>query len=73
LGNLDVAVARTLKLAKISDANLVEYQPLFDISDLFGMLGQSSEARTLKIDLGLDAPRLQLGRLYFLCPLVLPR
>jgi protease-4 len=73
LGNLDVAVARTLKLAKIPDANLVEYQPLFDISDLFGMLGQSSEARTLKIDIGLDAPRLQLGRLYFLCPLVLPR
>ena len=73
LGNLDVAVVRTLKLAKITDANLVEYQPLFEISDLFGMLGQSSEARTLKIDVGLDAPRLQLGRLYFLCPLVLPR
>jgi len=73
LGNLDTAVARAQKLAKIPDANLIEYQPLFDISDLFGMLGQSGEARTLKIDVGFDAPRLQMGRLYFLCPLVLPR
>ena len=39
------------------------------------MFGQSGEARTttLKIDVGLDAPKLQMGRLYFLCPLVLPR
>jgi protease-4 len=73
LGNLDAAVARAQKLARIPDANLIEYQPLFDISDLFGMFGQSSEARTLKIDIGPDAPRLQMGRLYFLCPLVLPR
>lgn len=75
LGNLDVAVDRARKLAKISDANVIEYQPVFDLSDLFGMLGQSSksEARTVKIDVGIDAPRLQLGRLYFLYPLALPR
>ena len=75
LGNFDVAIARARKLAKISDANVVEYQPVFDFSDFLGMFGQSSqsEARTLKIDLGLDTPKLQLGRMYFLCPLVLPR
>jgi protease IV len=75
LGNLDVAVERARKLAKISDANVIEYQPVFDLSDLFGLFGQSSksEARTVKIDVGIDAPRLQLGRLYFLYPLALPR
>ena len=75
LGNLDTAVARAEKLAKISEANLIEYQPVFELGDLFGMFGQSSqsEARTLKIDVGFDAPKLQLGRMYFMCPLALPR
>jgi protease-4 len=72
LGNFDSAIARARKLAKIADANIVEYQPVFDLGDLLGIFGQS-EARTLKIDVGLDAPKLQTGRLYFLCPLVLPR
>ena len=75
LGNLDTAIARAQKLAKVPDANVIEYLPEFNLSDLFGMLGQSgqSEARTLKIDVGLDTPRLQTGRLYFLYPLMLPR
>jgi len=75
LGNLDTAVARARKLAKITDANVIEYQPVFDLSDIFGFLGQSSksEARTLKIDMGIDMPKLQLGRLYFLYPLALPQ
>src|ERR1051325_6061664 len=72
LGNFAAAIARARKLAKISDANIVEYQPLFDLGDLLGLFGHT-EARTLKIDVGLDAPKLQTGRLYFLCPLVLPR
>lgn len=75
LGNFDAAVSRAEKLAKISDANLIQYEPIFGLGDLLGMFGQSSEARTttLKIDVGLDAPKLQLGRLYFICPLALPR
>jgi len=75
LGNLDTAVVRARKLAKISDANVIEYQPVFDLSDLFSLFGQSgkSEARTVKIDVGVDVPKLQLGRLYFLYPLALPR
>ncbi len=72
LGNFDVAVARAQKLAKISDANLLQYQPVFGLGDLLGLFGKS-ETQTLKIDLGLDLPQLQLGRLYFLCPLALPR
>ncbi len=75
LGNFEAAIARARKLAKIQDANVVEYQPVFDLGDLLGMFSQSSqsEARTLKIDVGLDTPKLQMGRMYFLCPLVLPR
>jgi protease-4 len=71
LGNFDVAVSRARKLAAIGDANLIQYQQPFDISDLLGFLGKS-EGHALKIDLGLDTPKLQLGHLYFLCPLVLP-
>jgi protease IV len=73
LGNFEAAITRARKLAKIPDANVVEYQPLFDLGDLFGIFGQGGEARTLKIDVGLDTLKLQTGRLYFLCPLVLPR
>jgi protease IV len=72
VGDFDAAVARAQKLARINDANLIQYQQIFDLGDIFGMFGQS-EARTLKIDVGLDAPKLQLGHMYFLCPTVLPR
>jgi protease-4 len=72
LGNFDAAIARAQKLAKITDANLIQYDPVIGLGDLLGMFGQS-EARTLKIDIGLDAPKLQLGRLYFIWPLALPR
>jgi protease-4 len=72
LGNFDAAVARAQKLAKIPDANLIQYDPVFGLGDLLGMFGQS-EGKALKIDLGLDAPQLQLGRLYFIWPQALPR
>jgi protease-4 len=72
LGNFDVAVERAQKIAKISDANLIQYQPVFGLGDLLGIFGKG-EVHTLKIDMGLDLPNLQLGRLYFLCPLALPR
>ena len=72
LGNFDSAVSRAQKLAKISDANLIQYDPVFGLGDFLGMFGQS-ESRALKIDLGLDAPQLQMGRLYFIWPRALPR
>ena len=73
IGNFDAAVTRAQKLAKISDANLIQYEPVFGLGDLLGIFGQSESRATLKIDMGFDAPKLQLGRLYFLCPLALPR
>jgi protease-4 len=68
LGDFDKAVERTKKIAKISNANLIEYRERYDISDLFSMFGQSSSAHDIKLDLGVEMPKLQAGQLYFLSP-----
>lgn len=65
LGNFDVAVKRAKKLAGIDEANLVKYQPPFAFGSLFRLLGKT-EAQAVKVDLGFDFPRLQVGRMYFL-------
>jgi protease-4 len=66
LGDFDKAVERAKKIAKISSANLIEYRERYDISDLFSMFGQSGSAHDLKLDLGVDMPKLEAGQLYFL-------
>ena len=65
LGNFKTAVARARQLAHLTKANLVHYQQPLDFSNLFRLLGQG-ESRALKLDLGVDWPRLQAGHLYFL-------
>jgi len=70
LGNFDTAVERARQLARIKDANLIQYQRPFDLGSLFRLFGES-ESRALKIDLGMQLPKLQAGRLYFLSPTVL--
>lgn len=67
LGNQEAAVARAIKLAGVPDANVVRYQRLFDLGNLFRLFGES-ESGSVKIDLGMDFPRLEAGRLYFLSP-----
>jgi len=67
LGGFNDAVARARKLAGISRANLIEYQQRYDFSDIFRLFGKS-DAKAIKIDLGMDAPKLAAGRLYFLAP-----
>jgi len=66
LGDFDEAVERAKKIAHIGNANLIEYRERYDISDLFSMFGQSSSAHDIKLDLGLDMPKLEAGQLYFL-------
>jgi protease-4 len=70
LGNFETAVERARQLARIKDANLVQYQRPFDLGNLFRLFGES-ESRALKIDLGMQLPKLQVGRLYFMSPTVL--
>ncbi len=67
LGTWETAVKRSRELAGISDANLVTYQPIFDLSSLFRMFGKT-EAPKLKVDFGMDLPGLEPGHLYFLSP-----
>ena len=65
LGTLEDAVRRAKSLAGIRNANLIKYQRRYDLSDLFQFFGQT-ESKVVKVDLGLEMPKLQAGQLYFL-------
>ena len=67
LGTFEDAVKRAKNIAGISKANLIEYQQRYDISDLFRLFGKS-EGKVVKVDLGMEVPKLQAGQLYFLSP-----
>ena len=70
LGDLDTGYERALSLKGISDANLTQYRQPINLANLFSLFGKS-EAKEIKIDLGVDIPKLKAGRLYFLSPLLL--
>jgi protease-4 len=67
LGDFDKAVEATTEIADIGKYDLVEYRLHYDLSDLLRMFGKS-DAQGMKIDLGLEMPKLEAGRLYFLSP-----
>ena len=67
LGTFDDAVKRAKAIVGIGKANLVGYQQRFDLSDLFRLFGQA-DSKAVKVDLGMDLPKLQAGHLYFLSP-----
>jgi len=66
-GNFQDAINRAKLLAGVRSANLIQFQQHYDISDLFRLFGKS-ESRVMKLDLGIEAPKLQVGQLYFLAP-----
>jgi protease IV len=68
LGDFQTAVDRAKKIAEIKDAKLIEYQETYDISQFLRIFGQSSIAPRgdVKVDLGLNAPKLQAGLFYYL-------
>ncbi|MGD0744274.1 MAG: signal peptide peptidase SppA [Verrucomicrobiota bacterium] len=71
LGDFDDAVKTAKKIAGISSANLIEYRERYDISDFLRLFGQSqSAAHDIKLDLGMNLPKLETGQLYFLSPTV---
>lgn len=69
LGDFEVAVKRAKDLAHLSksDASVVQYQPIFELSNLFHLFGQT-DAKSVKVDLGMDVPKLKAGYLYFMSP-----
>jgi len=70
LGDLDTGYERVLSLVGISDANLTQYHQPLNLANLFSLFGKSN-TREIKIDLGVDIPKLKAGRLYFLSPTLL--
>jgi protease-4 len=66
VGDFDDAVDRAERIAHMPDANLIEYRERYDISDFLSMFGQSSSAHDIKLDLGVDIPKLRAGCMYFL-------
>lgn len=70
VGTLDDAVFRTLTMAGVQDADVVRYEHIPNISSLLRMFGES-ESRSIRVDLGMQFPDLEPGRLYFLSPTLL--
>jgi protease-4 len=68
LGDFRTAVSRAEIIAGIPSANLIEYRIPFDFGSVLGRIFGKSEASAIKVDLGVELPRLQAGRLYFLFP-----
>jgi protease IV len=67
LGGFDDAVETTKRIAGITNANLVQFQQRYDLSDLFRLFGKT-DSKAIKVDLGMEVPKLQAGKLYFLSP-----
>jgi len=66
LGNFDDAVDRAISLAHIPSANLVEYRERYDLSNLLSLFSQSGQAHDIKLNLGVEGPKLRAGLMYFL-------
>lgn len=68
LGDFQDAVDRAKQITGINKANLIEYRQTYDISQFLKLFGQSEATKMggVKVDLGFDLPRLQMGELYFL-------
>ena len=65
LGTFKTAVSRAKAIAGVASANLVRYQQPPSFSDFFRLFGKA-ESTTVKLDVGLSLPKLEVGRLYFL-------
>ena len=66
LGDFRDAVDCAKQIAGIHNANLIEYRERYDISDFLRLFDQSESSHTIKLDLGMDFPKLRAGELYFL-------
>jgi protease-4 len=71
LGDFDTALKRAETIAKIPNANVVQYRMPTDLGSLLYHLLGKTDVPALKLDLGLgvDLPKLEAGRPYFIAPL----
>jgi protease-4 len=70
VGTFDDAVMRAMEMAGVSNADIVRYEHIPDISSLFRLFGES-QSRSIQVDLGVEFPDLEPGRMYFLSPALL--
>jgi protease-4 len=66
LGDLDVAFARAKSLTGLADAKLVTYEQPFSLASFFRIQSRLKPSQQIKLDLGIQLPQLEAGRLYFL-------
>ena len=67
LGNFDQAVERAQELGGVTNADLVQYRAPMSFSSLFRIFGQT-HAPAIKVDLGVELPKIIAGKMYFLTP-----
>jgi len=67
LGDFEDALKRCQALTGIGSANVIEYQQRYDFSDFLRLFGKS-DSKAVKVELGVEMPKLQAGHLYFLSP-----
>lgn len=69
LGNFETAVERVKQLVDLEeDPEIFEFHPILDFSHLLRFLGQN-HAKPMKVDLGVEPPKLKSGYMYFVWPL----
>jgi protease-4 len=68
LGDYDVALKRALKLAHIPSANVIEYRTPIDLGSVLLRLFGKTDAPAIKLDLGVQLPKLQAGMPYYIMP-----
>ena len=66
VGDFDDAVDRAQKIARIDDSNLIEYRQRYDLSSFLSMFGQSGQSHDIKLNIGIEAPKLRAGLPYYL-------
>lgn len=65
-GNFDTAVDRAFEIAGIDNANLIEYRERYDFANFLSLFGESSQAKDIKLNLGIEVPKLRPGLMYYL-------
>ena len=69
LGDFDTARKRAENLAKISSASLVQYRMPMDLGSVLSRLFGKTDVPVIKLDMGVELPRLEAGRWYFIAPM----
>ena len=66
VGDFDDAVDRAEKIARIPDSNLIEYRERYDLANFLSLFGESGQSHDIKLNLGIEPPKLRAGLPYFL-------